>query len=563
MFVRSLIPVKEKKTKQAFCRWLLLVIVSMVMVLSLNGLGETLTPWSQAFINILSAKIYDQRGRENYTVVLFREADLIEDSATGQKLPYPVPYSKHEEILEEIARHSPKAILIDFSFLDSRQGDDVNALINKMCNLKALDIKFYLSSPNYAHPNLGLRQELFKASQNYDESSGCYRIVPVGYTPEKNGFTHSFDLLQEGNSTENSNQAIPSAPLQIYLDNFTQPAQPEKNLADIKNQYTTTMDIVWGWIAPDSNKTDKRCEQFKVSTAVLHLLKDGPLSFVRGCPYSNTISIHSMLFETSDIKHELIHQRVILYGGNFSGSNDYVRSPSNGTIPGVYLLAMVLDNLIVYGDAYKKNETHGLSALLTKPFYLDLLIVGCGVLIFMYKKMIDRSMRKMLNKIGSIAKYIYQYIRKKNGKKVNELKKQITYTNLLEDDKCNFHQLFWIFILLALTLIAFFFVDLGPRNFIALFFIIAIVTRIDKWISERVIIYKKISFNPPINWFCRLWKDKLLIFWYFLSATIFITLFYENKIRFIGYLLMPIILMVAYLVYILTHTFFKWIYCED
>ena len=85
------------------------------------------------------------------------------------------------------------------------------------------------------------------------------------------------------------------------------------------------------------------------------------------CAYTDTL--HATWFLGSspklhtDLKN-MIENRVILIGTQIEGIHDYVSSPVNGKLPGVYLFAMALDNYLQYGSDYYKELGDFLSALI-------------------------------------------------------------------------------------------------------------------------------------------------------------------------------------------------------
>lgn len=68
------------------------------------------------------------------------------------------------------------------------------------------------------------------------------------------------------------------------------------------------------------------------------------------CPYNQWIPAEGVLFATGDAQKETLRQlfegRVVMIGANIKGAPDLVQSPVHGQIPGVFLHAMALDNLL-------------------------------------------------------------------------------------------------------------------------------------------------------------------------------------------------------------------------
>ncbi len=58
--------------------------------------------------------------------------------------------------------------------------------------------------------------------------------------------------------------------------------------------------------------------------------------------------------------------RYVFYGGNFAMADDLITPPTHEPVPGVFLLAMALDNLIRHGEKYIRIEAgSGLGAVTT------------------------------------------------------------------------------------------------------------------------------------------------------------------------------------------------------
>ena len=351
-------------------RWGLLCLIAGAMFFSLRGIGETLTPWSQATVSLLANLYYPESGRNDVTVLLFREQDLTslapKNKSPGRqtRLPFPLPYATHVETLNALANWSPRAVLIDFSFADARVGDDVDKLLEAICELDQQGTKVYLATFYYWQENHGLREDLFVDKEGHPKQA-CFTVVPVSYTAEGNGLAQTYALLQgPGKKTDTA-----SAPLRMYVDDVS---------ADAAN-FSQKMDLIWGALPPRPRRSDTPCRPLSLFDSVFRLAKDGPRALERDCPYSNTLSVYSLWNESSEDVEALLKGKFVLYGGAFLGTDDWLRSPVHGTIPGVYLHAMALDNLLVFGGRYKRVTEHAFSREAAGVLFADALIICLGV----------------------------------------------------------------------------------------------------------------------------------------------------------------------------------------
>ncbi len=91
------------------------------------------------------------------------------------------------------------------------------------------------------------------------------------------------------------------------------------------------------------------------------------------CPYTQALGYDRMVaglgLETKDVQ-QLLAGRLVMVGGQFHASNDWVESPVHGQVPGVQYHAMALDNLIEDGADYRRNANMFLDSDLFKSLLI-------------------------------------------------------------------------------------------------------------------------------------------------------------------------------------------------
>ncbi|MGH8389256.1 MAG: CHASE2 domain-containing protein [Pseudomonas sp.] len=76
------------------------------------------------------------------------------------------------------------------------------------------------------------------------------------------------------------------------------------------------------------------------------------------CPYSLTLTasdLEASATEDRELLSKLLRGKLVLVGASIAGTGDLTLSPLHGKIPGVYLHAMALDNLITWGAHYYRD----------------------------------------------------------------------------------------------------------------------------------------------------------------------------------------------------------------
>ena len=112
------------------------------------------------------------------------------------------------------------------------------------------------------------------------------------------------------------------------------------------------------------------------------------------CPYVYALGYDRLVLgqglQSSDLAN-LLAGKMVLVGGHFRASNDWVESPVHGQVPGVHYHAMALDNLIEDGDDYRRNANAFLDSDLLKSVMIFALAF-CGVLGVMARNsLLDRA----------------------------------------------------------------------------------------------------------------------------------------------------------------------------
>lgn len=124
----------------------------------------------------------------------------------------------------------------------------------------------------------------------------------------------------------------------------------------------------------------------------------GPAAGARQeCAYTLSLGYDRMVagqgLETKDLER-LLAGKLVLVGGQFRASSDWVESPVHGQVPGVQYHAMALDNLIEDGADYRRNA----NAMVDSDFLKSLLIFAlafCGVMGVMARNtLLDRAVEE-------------------------------------------------------------------------------------------------------------------------------------------------------------------------
>jgi hypothetical protein len=149
------------------------------------------------------------------------------------------------------------------------------------------------------------------------------------------------------------------------------PIAPSRH--DWPDEFDTPIDVAWGEGGRDAftdmlddhltKKLEQRCQvpnsNFmglvrRVTTQALTGLRDPTAP--PPCPYTHAIPYPVLDSGTLTLEQleDAVSGKVVLIGGEFADTNDFVATPFKHQLPGVYYHAMALDNLIQKQRAYPK-----------------------------------------------------------------------------------------------------------------------------------------------------------------------------------------------------------------
>ena len=122
----------------------------------------------------------------------------------------------------------------------------------------------------------------------------------------------------------------------------------------------------------------------------------GPGAGVRQeCPYNLTLGYDRIVAGSGLDKNDLarlVAGKLVMVGGEFHASSDWVESPVHGQVPGIQYHAMALDNLVEDGIDYRRSASAMLDSDLLKSLLIGALAF-CGILAVMVRNsLLDHAM---------------------------------------------------------------------------------------------------------------------------------------------------------------------------
>jgi hypothetical protein len=352
------------------------------------------------------ASWYPHGGRDLITVVQVDDEDLA-----FYKETWPLSYAFHARRLREIAGlnppptkdgtsrnegtvRRPKAIIVDLLFLDERKMENLEALKDTFCRIRAANIPVYLAS-------MAWTGQTYKRTDDVSWKGDQWCVSHVSVAREDDPYDYSAWMYPLSSGVEDL--TMPTAALAVYRDLLhrkkMEAGQPGRSDAEretaggkfdhgkIRDRWDNALEgavpvrtasplaLIWGAASHRKNSP----VPFEDEPEVVRCTEDSPSFWqpvlnvvlfwkaaavlVSGhqipiCPYNRVLSSRDLLDgqHSGEYLNAALHDRVVVYGVSVQGAEDKVRSPLHGVLPGPHLHAMALDNMLSFKGRTKLYE---------------------------------------------------------------------------------------------------------------------------------------------------------------------------------------------------------------
>lgn len=366
--------------------WLALFIV-LLAVLDPFGLASSSDKASAQWLNRMFASGYSSDGQQQVAVVLIDDAYLMRNNTS-----WPMPYGEQSKLFKRLLAYKPKAVFVDLlyshdhSFGDPERGSQL--LTNVFERYQRQGIALLLANTGVARGEDGQANTL-----------AHFAAVSQPALVVWEGVDDKYPL-----AAQTALGAMETPALALYRQYCqTQACAPLPKDSHAAVQLPP-MALQWGLkLAPEQG----RIADIRHCAPPRNFLLDGVMQFFQAvfwklddsaqarCPYSLTLSASDLEASTAEdraLVAKLLGGRLVMVGANITSTGDLVQSPVHGQIPGIYLHAMALDNLISEGLDYDR-EPGNLPGLNLN--WLDLLELGLLALIAVLKALHARRLAKL------------------------------------------------------------------------------------------------------------------------------------------------------------------------
>lgn len=364
-------------------QYALSVFILLLAVLDPFGLSSSSNDASAQWLNRVFAGGYERSGQEKIAVILIDDAYLMRNNTY-----WPLPYGEQSKLFKRLLAYKPKAVFVDLLYShDHSQGDPTQGsllLANVFERYRHQGIPLLLANTGKSRGEDGQANTLASLA----ETSSPVAVV-------WNGFGNKYPLAVD---TSPGIMETPAFALyREYCKGQDCASLPEDKRSTLEQP---PIAIQWGLnLATEQARVADVAHCSTSSGFVLSALEQlsqaifwklgNPAQTL--CPYSLTLSASDLEVSTAEdraLLSELLRDRLVLVGAHITSTGDLVQSPVHGKIPGVYLHAMALDNLITKGMHYDR-EPESLGFEINS---LDIIEIALLALISILKALHERNL---------------------------------------------------------------------------------------------------------------------------------------------------------------------------
>ena len=324
----------------------LFAFAAIQIMLNPFGFSDLTQRYAQDISNLLvtGPYFYGDAGQKAISAAI-----VDEETLQTLQMPWPWSYGAHARVLDALLAYKPKAVVVDFLFVDTRTDPTLPQLVDEIARYRKAGVPLYFEGGvHLPYGEYPLRPEL--------AATGVRTLDPT--IPVYDGIARQYNVTGKCFDKRGvAKGSCYSLALEVFQDTY-----PQYKLEPLNGM----MELVWGtrtdphnakWISvTNEDGTPRSCISDIGPLRRFYLAFFDPGAVQNPCPYNAQLPVVSLMQGSDDPDiPELIKNRVVFYGGSLEGAQDKTYTPVNGLLPSVYVHAMALDNLITFKGKPEQN----------------------------------------------------------------------------------------------------------------------------------------------------------------------------------------------------------------
>ncbi len=318
-----------------------LLLMLFVAFFNPFGLRDASDRHSETLLLRMLAPFYPEPGQEDVVVVLIDDQALTDLGAS-----WPLRYGEQARLLRQLLSYQPRSLFVDLLYTQRRyDGGPTESLQRVLRSFREQGVPLILAD---YHDEQGRSLVLpeFAAMANTAPThwSGYGERYPLLLpSPQGTLRTPALQLYQAACLEWDCPQEGFDAPLLVRWGYWSDAGM--QDLVDLTGCDVRGQRGDWGQVF-----SMLAADAFRSQRIASEVERPQP------CPYTRTLYANQL---RDPSVAEVLRGKHVLLGAHIRGIPDFVSSPVQGLLPGVYVHAMALDNLLTQGHSYWRAAPDG------------------------------------------------------------------------------------------------------------------------------------------------------------------------------------------------------------
>lgn len=318
-----------------------LLLMLFVAFFNPFGLRDASDHHSETWLLRMLAPFYPESGQQDVVVVLIDDQALTDLGAS-----WPLRYGEQARLLRQLLSYQPKSLFVDLLYTQRRyDGGPTESLQRVLSSFREQGVPLILADYHDAQGrSLVLPEFAAMANTAPTHWSGYGERYPLLLpSPQGTLRTPALQLYQAACLELDCSQEGFGAPLLVrwgYWSDAGMQDFVDLSGCDLRGQRGDWRQV-FSMLAADAFRSQRIASEVE---------RPQP------CPYTRTLYANQL---RDPSVAEVLRGKHVLLGAHIRGIPDFVSSPVQGLLPGVYVHAMALDNLLTQGHSYWRAAPDG------------------------------------------------------------------------------------------------------------------------------------------------------------------------------------------------------------
>lgn len=326
---------------------LLGLVIGCIALLDPFGLSSASDAASSQWINRITASSYPDTGQQQVVVVLIDDAYLMHNATF-----WPLPYAQQSQLFKRLLAYKPRAVFVDLMYSHDHAPNDADngsqLLVNVFERYREQGIALLLA-------NTGDRRGVDGQANALDSLDRMTRRALVKWSDVGDRYPLA---------VETSQGLLETPALGLYREFCRDRDCAGLPVDAAEAAQRPPMALRWGTTLSPLQARSTSVAECSIDDTAWYIQLWQAIFWKFGdsapasCAYTLTLKASALEANSPEdraLLRQMLGDKLVLVGAEITSAGDLAQTPVHGLLPGVYLHAMALDNLVTYQDTYQRD----------------------------------------------------------------------------------------------------------------------------------------------------------------------------------------------------------------